>query len=326
MDWTNPSYSRLPDPLFEIGIYDFSVPVIAFPEEYLSKRLRGRRIKLYILLGFAAQPGNIKRIPAEYMLRQALQSGLIKEGGTLVEPTSGNMGASLAFAAKPHNIKVVTIVSDSLGEGKLRPLSRHGATVLKESVAAGRDLGLPVVPNSIQIAELYAKKFGCVFLNQYHNPWNPQSYADLVAPKLYEMLAGRVDMLVASIGSSGTLLGLGGYLKSMNPRLKIVATMPYLGQSIDGTRDLERLRQVTLNWRSLNPLVEQIDEITAKAVSAELNVQGIPAGPSSGAAFKTAEHVLLSMLADETIDTLRGEDGNISVVIPFADTLYPYAA
>lgn len=323
MDWNVPCYCRLPDPVLEIAIDDFSVPVIRLPEEVLARRLRGQGIRIHALLGFVAPPGNIKRIPAGYMLERAMVSGLLKRGDTLVEPTSGNMGVSLAFCARKYGVAVEAMVCDGLLAGKMLPLQRHGARVLKESDVLAR-LGLAHSPGSVELARRYAESVGAVFLNQYANAWNPESYGTLVAPPLWEGLDGNIAMFVSAVGSTGTLVGLGRFLKSRNPAIEIVATMPYLGQRIDGTRDPERLKEIGHDWMKLDPVVEPIDERTARAMSNLLNENGIPGGPSSGAALGSAEHCLLNKLADGTLDALRGRDGTIGVVVPFADTLYPY--
>jgi cysteine synthase B len=323
MDWNIPCFCRLPDPLFEIPIDDFYVPVIRLPEEVLSRRLRGQRINVYALLGFVAPPGNIKRIPAGYMLERAVASGLLKRGDTLVEPTSGNMGVSLAYCAKKHDISVIAIVADTMPAGKLLPLKRHGARIVKESEAHAH-LRLERSSGSVELGRRYAESIGAVFLNQYGNAWNPESYATLVAPGLWKGLDGNVAMFVSSVGSTGTLLGLGGYLKAKNPGIEIIATMPYLGQSIDGTRDFERLKEISHDWTKLDPIVEPIDERTARAISNLLNESGIPGGPSSGAALGSAEHALLNKLGNGTLDGIRGPDGTVGVVVPFSDTLYPY--
>lgn len=324
LDWNIPCYNRLPDPLFEIAVDDFQVPVIELPEQLLSARLQGQRIRVHVLLGFMAPPGNIKRIPAGYMIEKAIETGRVEPGGELVEPTSGNMGVSLAFCARKYDVGVTAIVSDRLGDGKLRPLVRHGARIVKESEAV-KTLNLASSPGSIALAQMYAATTGGVFLNQYGNPWNPESYERLVAPQLWERLGGHVNLLVSAIGSTGTLVGLGGYFRARNPLLQAVATMPYLGQEIEGTRDEERLRQITHDWRPIATAVDPIDELVARRVSALLNESGIPAGPSSGAALRSADHYLLQRMADRTIDELRSADGTIGVVLPFADTLYPYA-
>ena len=323
MDWNVPCYCRLPDPVLEIPVDDFFLPVIRLPEEILSKRLRGQNIRIFALLGFVAPPGNIKRIPAGYMLERAVASGLLKSGDTLVEPTSGNMGVSLAFCARKYGVTVDAIVSDTLPAGKMLPLKRQGARVLQESEVLAA-LRLEKSPGCVELARRYAERNGFVFLNQYGNAWNPESYATLVAPGLWRGLEGNIAMFVSAVGSTGTLLGIGGYLKRKNPAIEIVATMPYLGQTIDGTRDYERLREISHDWRGLDPIVEPIDERTARAISNLLNENGIPGGPSSGAALGSAEHCLLDRLGKGTLDALRGRDGMIGVVAPFADTLYPY--
>jgi cysteine synthase len=234
------------------------------------------------------------------------------------------MGVSLAFCARRYGIKVVALVSDRLGDGKLRPLLRHGAAVLKESEAA-ESLGLRAAHSTIELAESYAKKHGAVFLNQYGNPWNPESYERLVAPQLWDHIGSCTSVLVSAIGSTGTLIGIGRYFQAKNPRFQVVATMPYLGQEIEGTRDDERLREVTHDWRDIATAIDPIDELVARRVSALLNESGIPAGPSSGAALRSADHFLLQRMADGSLDRLRSEDGAVGVIVPFADTLYPYA-
>jgi cysteine synthase B len=323
MDWNVPCYCRLPDPVFEIAIDDYAVPVIRLPEHLLSEHLRGERIEIHALLGFVAPPGNIKRIPAGYMLARAVETGLLKSGDTLVEPTSGNMGVSLAFCARKYGIAVVAIVSDTLPDGKLLSLRRHGARVVTESEALAH-LGLTVSPGSVELGMRYAEATGAVCLNQYGNAWNPRSYATLVAPALWEGVDGNVSMFVSAVGSTGTLLGIGGYLKRKNPGIEIVATMPISGQSIEGTRDCERLQEIGHDWRSLDPVMAPIDGQTARAASHHLNENGIPGGPSSGAAFGSAEQRLLRKLENGTLDAMRGSGGTIGVIVPFPDTIYPY--
>ncbi len=324
MDWTIPCYNRLPDPVAGIRMIDYTLPVIRLPQEILSKRLRDQGIFVYALLGFMAPPGNIKRIPAEYMIDQAIRGGVLKEGGRMLEGTSGNMGVALAYCAKEHGVTVYALVADDLAPGKQLPLKRHGAVVISESAAA-RELGIIRSSGRVKLAAQYAEYIGAVYLNQYAHPWNPQSYEKLVAPELWGAVGGRASLFVAAVGSTGTLLGLGRYFRKRNPCIKIVATMPYLGQKIEGARDHEQLREIGHDWQKLKPIEDPIDERTARAASALLNENGIPAGPSSGGAFATAEHFLLNRLAGGTLNEMRDRVGEINVILPFADTLYPYA-
>jgi cysteine synthase len=325
MDWRNipPCYQRLPEPLFEIPVDDFSLPVIVLPEELLSDGLRGERIRIYLLLGFMAPPGNIKRIPAGYMVQKALECGRIAPGGTLIEPTSGNFGLSLAYCAHKHNINVIALVSDKLPRGKRLPLERHGAEVITESELAHK-LGVSRSYTSIELAEMYAKTSDAVFLNQYNNPWNPESYHG-VAQQVWNGVGGQISLFVPATGSKGNLIGFGSQFRTWNPKIEIVSTRPYFRQNIDGARDKRRQAEVGNDVSLVGEIIDEpIDERTARLVSELLYENGIPAGPSAGAALGSADHMLLSHVENDTLKNLRCADGTIGVFIPFADTCYPY--
>ena len=317
-----PSYARLPMPLFDIPVDNEDIPVVVLTDEMLPEKLRKKQLKIYVLLGFLANPGNIKRIPASHMINRALETGRVKEGGTLVEPTSGNMGVALAYCARKHNIQVCAIVSNDLPEGKRIPIERQGARVVTEEEMTNI-LGLRDTVDSIELARLYEQSGDGYFLNQYQNEWNPESYYKLVAPRFWDGIDGKASLFVSSVGSCGTLLGLGTFFKEQNVGLEIVPTMPYLGQKIDGLRDIDRLKPVH-DRRKLTAVDEQIDEITARAYSDRLNKFGIPGGPSSGAAFGTILHILQDRLARGSLEQLRCADGTIGVITTFADTMYPY--
>jgi cysteine synthase len=300
------------------------IPVILVPEELLSKSLRGQRIKIYALLGFMTPTGNIKWIPARHMIHKAIETGLVAFGGALVEPTSGNMGLSLAYCAMEHDITVHAVVSDNLPQGKITPLLRYGANVIKESEAV-KMLGLHVSPGSIELSRLLAAKIPAVFMNQYAHPWNPESYTELIAPQLWKGTGGEASVSLFAVGSTGGMLGLGGYFKMQNPRHRVIATMPYPGQEIDGTRDAKRLESVTQPWKNLPDLIDPVDQIVARARSAELNEYGIPGGPSAGATLGSLDHYLLMQFASGKLDSMRDSSGDVCAIITFADTLYPYA-
>ncbi len=309
MDWSNPLVSPLSAPIGEIAISDYTIPVIPLSEKLFSKGIRNKGIKAYALACFLAPP-NGKRIPAEYMIDMAVKTGLIKPGGILVEPTSGGMGAAMAFCAKKYDITLHAIVSDSMPDGKLKPQTDLGAIVLRESEVA-RILGLERSPGSQRLAELYAKKIGGVFLNQYHNPWNPESWETLVAPKVWDLFEGTLSAAFFGLGSGGTMRGLGGYLKKHG--VTIVATMPYFSQEIAGLRDQNRLKEVA-EWKHVPDYFESIDADVARARSSKL----FPAGESSGAIFGMFDHYYLDRVE-------RGELAEKNVAImPFMDTFVPY--
>ena len=318
MDWHKlpPCYLRLPDPAFEIEVGGIQIPVILIPEELLSKPLRGKGIKIYALLGFMTPTGNIKWIPARYMIRKAMNTGLLGRKGILVEPTSGNMGLSLAYCAMEHEIIVYAVISDNLPPGKIKPLERYGAQVIKESKALEL-LGLSTSPGSVVISKMLAERLGGLFMNQYDNPWNPESYAAEVAPQLWQGTGCDARVSLFAVGSTGGMLGIGGYFKAQDPSHQIIATMPYPGQEIDGTRDIKRLEAVTHKWKSLPDLIDPVDHLVARARSAQLNEFGIPGGPSAGATLGSLDHYLLMRAASGTLDELRGRDGSVTSIHHF---------
>lgn len=323
MDWTIPSYSRLPDPLIEFEVDDFSLPVIELPAEtFLSPPLHGKKIRIYALLGFMAPPGNIKRIPAGYTIDTLIERGELKPGDGVCDSTSGNWGVSVAYCAKKYDLRAFIIVSDKVPDGKLLPIKRQGGTLLKESEAT-KVLGLERSPGCLELARLYAQKFDLLYFNQYDNPLNPESYRVLVAPRLWEGIDGNAKLYVSAIGTRGTQAGLGGYFKEQDKDFQIVSTFPYLGQEIEGTRDERRLKEVT--QPDIADYRDPIDHRVARAVSAFLNENGIPAGPSSGAALGSLDHYLLNRLVAGTLDELRSANGSIGTILTFADTLYPYS-
>jgi len=120
-----------PDPAFEIQVEDFRIPVLELPREFIPPPVRDRQIRIYALAGYHTPTGNIKYIPASYMLRRASETGLCQRGQTVVEATSGNFGDSLAFCARRYGVRVAAIVSDKLPEGKLLALRRQGTQILK---------------------------------------------------------------------------------------------------------------------------------------------------------------------------------------------------
>lgn len=322
--WDIPCYSRMPEPLFSVEISDYQIPIIRLPETCFEEQLRGLNIAFYAFLGFMACPGSIKRIPAEFMIDKSVETGRLKPGGKLVEPTSGNMGTAMAYyAKKKYGVEFTAVVSSRVPDGKLLPIRRQGASVAKESELVQR-FGLTDKPSSITLAQMLAEDTDAVFLNQYGCEWNWMSYLD-PAEQVIERLRGNISLYVSAVGSTGTLIGFGTCFKKYNPDLRIVATMPYLGQDIEGTRDPLRLMEITHEWRKIITVEDPTDYRVARAVSGTLNEHNIPVGRSAGAALAAAEHDLLTKKAGGTLDELRCSDGTIGVFLPFADTVYPYA-
>ena len=312
----------MPDPIGYVDIrrHKIRLPIVRIPEHVLSPGLHGRHVEIYALLAFTAPTGSGKMIPGRYMIDAALEKGLITPGGTLVEPTSGGMGVAMAYCAKKHDIKVVAIVSDHLPKGKLIPLLRHGATVFTESEVS-KLLGVSCGSlNSLELADLFAEQRGAVFLNQYHNPWNPESWQRKVALQVWGFLGDAMTEAFFAVGSTGTLRGLGEPFKKLrgDSSLKVIAARPYPTQEIAGTRDESKLKEVAPGWEAVCDAIESIDSRVARAFSQVLDLAGIPAGESSGAALAVAEHYYLDQLARGTL-----AERSVAFTV-FQDTTIPY--
>jgi cysteine synthase len=201
--------------------------------------------------------------------------------------------------------------------GKILPQTRLGAIVKRESEVL-RELKLELSPGTMKLAELYAKHVGGVFLNQYFNPWNPESWARL-GPQLYDLFGGELTEVFCDLGSTGYLRGLGQYMKDRDPNIRIIATHPYFKRKIAGLRGPERLAEVA-EWEHVPHYVEAIDERTAQRYSEELfRHAGIPAGESGGAGYGMGDHYYLELAA-------RGELNEPHVgLVRFMDTFIPYS-
>jgi cysteine synthase len=306
----------MPAPVGEIKMCDYSIPVIPIPNEMLSPGINTGIVQAFGLAAFAVRP-NGKRVPAEYMINRAVETGLVKPGGILVEPTSGGMGAAMAYCAREYDITVYTIVSNDMPNGKILPQIRLGAIVERESEVM-KELGLERSPGSLELARLYARRLGGIFLNQYHNPWNPESWATQVAQQAYDLFEGRLTEAFFGLGSTGGLRGLGGQLKCLDPNIKLIATHPYYRRQIAGLRGPERLEEVA-PWKDVPDYCEPIDERTARAYSSELfRRAGIPAGESGGAVWGMLDHYYLDMAAR---GELRGTHVALALLM---DTFVPY--
>jgi cystathionine beta-synthase len=167
--------------------------------------------------------GSSKDRPALAMIEAAEREGLLKPGGTIVEPTSGNTGVGLAIVANQRGYKTVFVMTDKVAPEKVDLLRAYGAEVVVCPVAVP-----PEDPESYySTAErLVAEIPGAFRPDQYSNPVNPQSHYDKTGPEIWRQTDGKVTHFVAGAGTGGTLTGVARYLKEQNPEIKIIAADP----------------------------------------------------------------------------------------------------
>src|SRR4051812_23659711 len=167
--------------------------------------------------------GSIKDRAALSMIDAAERAGLLRPGGTLVEPTSGNTGTGLAMAARLKGYRVIAVMPDKMSKEKIDLLRAYGAEVgvCPTNVE-------PESPESYSSVSdrLAAEIPGAFKPNQYFNPANPEAHYRTTGPELWEQSGGRITHLVAGVGTGGTVTGIGRYLKERNPAIQVIGADP----------------------------------------------------------------------------------------------------
>ncbi len=163
--------------------------------------------------------GSIKDRVGLYIVEQAEARGELKPGGTIVEATSGNTGVGLAIAAALKGYKTIFVMPDKMSNEKIQLLRSYGAKVVITPTAVGPD-----DPRSYyEVAKRYARETpNAILANQYHNPDNPKTHELTTGPEIWEQTEGRVTDVIIGMGTGGTISGIGRYLKSKNPNIRIV--------------------------------------------------------------------------------------------------------
>lgn len=164
--------------------------------------------------------GSVKDRPAFSMIRDAEKKGLLKPGGLIIEPTSGNMGIGLAAAGAALGYRVIVVMPESMSLERRKLVKAYGAELVLTPAASG-------MAGAIAKAdELRKQNPDGIVLGQFTNPANPLAHRNGTGPEIYNALNGNIDIFVAGVGTGGTLTGVGEYLKSRNPAIGIVAVEP----------------------------------------------------------------------------------------------------
>ena len=167
--------------------------------------------------------GSVKDRIGIRMIERAEREGLLKPGGTIVEPTSGNTGHGLAIAAAIRGYKCIFVMPDKMSQEKIALLRAYGAEVVITPTAVPPDS-----PESYyRVADRLAAEIPGAFQpNQYFNPENPKAHYDTTGPEIWAQTDGTIDVFVCAIGTGGTITGVGRFLKEQNPVISVVGADP----------------------------------------------------------------------------------------------------
>ncbi|MDE6618006.1 MAG: cysteine synthase A [Clostridiales bacterium] len=259
--------------------------------------------------------GSVKDRIAAAMIDEAVSSGRLKAGGTIIEPTSGNTGIALAAVAAARGFNMIVVMPETMSIERRNIIKAYGAQIvltdgkagMKGAIAKAEEL-VQTVPNSI-------------IAGQFVNPQNPLAHYRTTGPEIWRDTDGKVDIFVAGVGTGGTISGVGKYLKEQNHNIQIVAVepsgSPMLSQGKSGAHKIQGIGAGfipdTLDTSIIDDVITVADEDAFSAAKQLGKTEGVLCGISSGAALHAA-----------TVIATRTENVNKNIVVLLPDSADRY--
>ena len=256
---------------------------------HIEKAL-GLKAKVLAKLEYLNPAGSVKDRVAKAMIDDAEEKGLLKPGSVIIEPTSGNTGIGLAAVAAARGYRIIIVMPDTMSVERRQLMKAYGAELVLSEGAKG-------MKGAIAKADELAAEIPDSFIpGQFVNPANPKAHFETTGPEIYADTDGEVDIFVAGVGTGGTITGVGEYLKSKKPEVKVVAvepaTSPVLSKGTAGAHKIQGIGAGFVPQVLDTQVYDEIIPVTnedAFALGREVgHSEGVLVGISSGAAVWAA--------------------------------------
>ena len=276
------------------------------------RQQEGLQARLLAKLELFNPAGSVKDRVARAMVDDAQARGLLKPGGTIIEPTSGNTGIGLAAVAAGRGYRCVIVMPDSMSRERIALMEAYGVQVVLTPGEKG-------MAGAIEQAQALQRQIPDSFIpGQFDNPANPQAHLDTTGPEIWADTQGKVDVFVAGIGTGGTITGVGRYLKSQDPKIQVVgvepAGSPVLTQGRSGRHGLQGLGAgfvpAVLDTSVYDQVIPVTEDRACAAAKLLARREGLLVGISSGAALHAAmELAKQEAYRDKTLVVLLPDTG-----------------